>query len=71
MAARIDSNCLMGKLRLFSRELFYVLTAAMLIFILLEAVRPGIVAAYINIGWLLIVWLLNAILSVIIRQRDE
>jgi fucose permease len=40
-----------------TKELFYVLTGALIIFIILEIVWPGVVLAYININLVLIFWL--------------
>ncbi|MCX6796446.1 MAG: hypothetical protein NTW06_03020, partial [Candidatus Falkowbacteria bacterium] len=43
-------------------EIFYVLTGALVIFVIMEIVWSGIVLAYININWVLIFWLINVIL---------
>jgi hypothetical protein len=43
-------------------ETFYVLTGATIFFMLMEIFWPGIVLAYININWVLILWLINGIL---------
>jgi hypothetical protein len=50
------------------KELFYTLTGALAVFVILEIVRPGIVLAYININWVLIFWLLVGILILITNQ---
>jgi len=47
------------------QELFYVLTAALGIFIVFESGWPGLVLAYININWVLILWLISGILLLI------
>jgi hypothetical protein len=46
----------------FIKEFFYVLTAALLIFVCLEIFWPGIILAYFNLNYLLIIWLLNGII---------
>lgn len=50
------------------REFFYVLTGSLVIFSLLELVWPGIVLAYINLNWVLILWLFAAILVLLIKE---
>lgn len=52
-----------------SRELFYVLTGALIIFALLEVIWPGIVLAYINLNWLLIFWLLLGIIIISVAEE--
>ena len=46
----------------FFRELFYVLTGAILIFACLEIFWPGIVLAYLNLNYVLIFWLVIGIM---------
>jgi hypothetical protein len=53
------------------KEFFYVLTAAILIFFIMELISPAIVAAYININWVLILWLLNGILIILDYKKSE
>ncbi len=53
-----------NKFSIIFRELFYVLTAALVIFALLEVIWPGIVLAYINLNWLLIFWLIIGIVTI-------
>ncbi len=52
-------------------EILRVLTCAIVIFILMEIVWPGIVLAYININWVLIFWLLNVILLLFIKNKRD
>jgi hypothetical protein len=56
---------------LISQELFYVLSAAMGIFILLELAWPGVVRAYINISFVLLIWLVNAILMLMLDDKGN
>ncbi len=46
---------------LVSRELFYVLSASLIIFMVLEIIHPFLVLAYINISYVLIFWLVVGI----------
>ncbi|MDD4271899.1 MAG: hypothetical protein PHF50_03795 [Patescibacteria group bacterium] len=46
----------------FFYELFYVLTAAILIFAGLEIFWPGVVLAYLNLNYVLIFWLVTGII---------
>lgn len=50
------------------KEIFYVLTGTLSVFVLMELVWPGVVLAYININWVLIIWL---IVSIIIIVHDK
>lgn len=50
------------KINQYLKEIFYVLTGAVVIFSGLEIFWPGVVLAYFNINWLLILWLLVGIL---------
>jgi hypothetical protein len=43
-------------------ELFYVLTAALVIFIIMELIWPDVVLAYINLNWVLLLWLVCGII---------
>jgi hypothetical protein len=47
------------------KEFFYILTTAVVIFFIMELIVPGIVMAYININWVLILWLFNGIVVLI------
>jgi hypothetical protein len=49
------------------KEIFYILSGALAVFIILELAWPGVVLAYININWVLIFWLLVGI--VILSSR--
>ncbi len=51
----------MDNLRIYLYEFFYVLAGAIAIFVLLEIVWPGVVLAYVNINWVLILWLIDGI----------
>jgi hypothetical protein len=51
-----------------AEEIFYVLSGAIAVFVLLEVVWPGVVLAYININWVLIFWLVNVIVILTINK---
>lgn len=53
------------------KELFYVLTGALIAFVLMEIIWPGIVLAYINISWVLLFWLLNVILILLNAAKEN
>ena len=42
-------------------ESFYVLTGALIVFLALETVWPGVVLAYINYNIVLLLWFVNGI----------
>ncbi|MFH1412735.1 MAG: hypothetical protein ABIG10_01770 [bacterium] len=51
------------------KEIFYVLGIALIIFAIMEIIKPRIVLAYININLILVLWLLSGII-VIINKDD-
>ncbi|MFH1661542.1 MAG: hypothetical protein ABIA02_00375 [Candidatus Falkowbacteria bacterium] len=53
------------------KELFYILTATLIIFCAMELIHPGIVLAYININWVLIFWLVDVILILSINNKHK
>lgn len=53
------------------QELFYVLTVALCVFILLEVFWPGSVLAYLNLSWLLLFWLFNATFLIIFSLNSD
>ena len=54
-----------------AEEIFYILSGAIAIFVLLEIVWPGVVLAYININWVLIFWLVNVIVILTINKSKD
>jgi len=52
----------MRNINLIFKELFYVLTGALVIFVVLELVWPNIVLAYLNLNWVLLSWLFTGII---------
>lgn len=51
------------------KELFYVLTGALIIFSILEIIWPRLVLAYININWVLILWLIIGIVILVFNSK--
>lgn len=58
-------------LHLTLKELFYTLTGAVLIFVIMEILWPGIVLAYININWVLIFWLVVGIVILVVDREQK
>ncbi|NCO79707.1 hypothetical protein CO116_00360 [Candidatus Falkowbacteria bacterium CG_4_9_14_3_um_filter_38_19] len=59
----------MDKARIIFKELFYTLTGALILFVILETAWPGVVLAYFNINWLLIFWLIAGILILLFDKK--
>lgn len=53
------------------REMFYVFTGALFAFSLMEIVWPGIVLAYVNINWVLIIWLGASIMVLVMNDSKQ
>ena len=60
-----------NNLYLIFREIFYSLTVALLIFILIEIIFPNIVQAHISLNLVLILWLLSGIVLLYDRWRNS
>ncbi len=54
---------------LISLEIFYALTGAIVIFSMMEIIRPNIVLAYFNLNWLLIFWLIVGIFILLLNKE--
>jgi hypothetical protein len=53
-------------IRNFLLELFYVLTGAVLLFAGLEIIWPGLVLAYLNLNYFLLLWLIIGIIIIVL-----
>ncbi len=53
------------------KEFFYTLTGALVIFVLLEFAWSGIVLAYINMNWVLIIWLIVGIVILVLNRKKK
>lgn len=49
------------KFSIMTREVFYLLTAAVGIFIIMEICWPNLILAYFNLNWLILLWLISAL----------
>jgi hypothetical protein len=58
------------KIIIIIEELFYVLTVALLIFVVLEIFKARLILNYLNINILLIVWFTNAIILLLIKNKN-
>lgn len=52
------------------RELFFAASAFCIVLITLESLAPGVVAAYFNLNYGLILWVLSGILYIYSRDTD-
>jgi hypothetical protein len=55
--------------KLITQELFYILSTAVLIFIIIELLWPRLILAYFNVAYLLILWFINGILLLVIKPN--
>lgn len=58
-------------LRIVIKEIFYTLTSALIIFVIMEIIKPNIVQSYINMNFVLILWLIVAIILVVRHKLDD
>ena len=47
------------------REIFYFLSILLVVFVILEMIWPNIILAYLNLNWLLVLWLIFGIILLI------
>ena len=53
------------------KEIFYVLTGALVVFTILEIAWPRLVLAHININWILMGWLFIGIVILVVRPGNK
>lgn len=58
-------------MRIIAKELFYASGSAFLIYFVMEIFWQGIVLSYFNINWVLLLWLIVAILIVLIPNKKN
>ncbi len=46
------------------KEIYYAITISLIVFVVFELIRPGIVSSYINLNYWLIGWFISGILLV-------
>jgi cytochrome c oxidase subunit IV len=61
----------MERIKIIVNELFYVLTAALVIFCVMELAWERIVLSYININWVLILWLIDVMVLLGINNKKD
>jgi hypothetical protein len=60
-----------NKIIIVLEETFKILGLALLSFIVMEIIRPKIITAYLNLNFLLLVWLAIGILILVLIKRDK
>lgn len=55
----------------YCQELFYLTSAALLIFTVMEIFWPGIVLAYLNLNYVLLFWLIISIIILLLSNRSN
>jgi hypothetical protein len=58
-------------IKIYLQEIFYVFSGALVIFALMEIVKPGMVIAYVNYNVVLIFWFITGMLILFIRNNKE
>ncbi len=58
-------------MRIIAKELFYILGLAFLTYFVMEIFWQGIVLSYFNINWVLLLWVITAILIVLISNKKN
>ncbi|NCO00021.1 hypothetical protein GW920_02750 [Candidatus Falkowbacteria bacterium] len=51
-------------LALISREIFYFFSATLVVAIILELIWPNVILSYFNLNYLLLIWLLSALVVI-------
>jgi len=57
-----------SKWHIFCQELFYALSGALALFMILELIKPQIVIVYLNLGFWLLLWCLNAMILLLFKK---
>ena len=58
-------------IKIIVKELFYILGLAFLIYFVMEIFWQGIVLSCFNINWVLLLWLITAILIILIPNKKN
>jgi hypothetical protein len=56
--------------KIITEELFYMLTIALAVFVVMEIIKPRMILNYFNLNILLILWLLNAIILLVNSKKS-
>ncbi len=57
-------------LHFITQEIFYALTAALVLFFIMEIAWERIVLAYINVNIVLIIWVVNATVMLVVSNKQ-
>ena len=57
------------RLKILAREIFYFLTALLLLSFILETIFPNIILAYFNLNYLAVLWLAAGLVHLCIKAR--
>jgi hypothetical protein len=57
-----------SKFHIFCQELFYALSGALVLFVIMEIIKPQIVAVYLNLSFWLLLWCLNAMILLLFKK---
>jgi hypothetical protein len=61
----------MNKIEITIQELFYFLSISIAILALLELVWPGLVSAYLNLNYILILWLISGMIILLNPNKND
>jgi hypothetical protein len=53
------------------KEVFYVLSASLLIFLIMELISPNIILAFLNINLVLISWIIIGIMILVNNEKKD
>ena len=59
------------KYQILIQELFYALTVSLVIFSVLELIKPRLILAYFNLNWLLLGWLIIGIILLLSKRENN
>ncbi len=59
-----------NKIYSITKEIFYVLLVALIVFIAMELIKPNIVQAYINLNIVLILWLVFGMVLIVRKSKS-
>ncbi|MCF7795165.1 hypothetical protein K9M50_02300 [Patescibacteria group bacterium] len=60
-----------NKIIIILEEIFRILGLALLSFIILEIIKPKLILAYLNLNFLLLVWLVIGILILVLIKKNK
>jgi hypothetical protein len=59
------------KTKIIIQEVFYFLSACLIIFSLMEIFKPRMVLAYLNLNWLFLFWFIFAVAMLFLRDEEK